>query len=38
MRKYTFTRETLTVMIWADSLVTASDMVGLGWELFMISK
>lgn len=38
MKKYTFKRENITTMIWADSLVTASDMVGMGWGLFMISK
>lgn len=38
MNKYTFKRSGLTVMIWSDSLVSASDMVGYGWNLFMIDK
>lgn len=38
MKKYTFKRDNWTTMIWSDSLVTASDMIGMGWELFTISK
>lgn len=37
-KRYTFKRDSTTTMIWADSLVTASDMIGIGWDLFMISK
>jgi hypothetical protein len=36
--KFTFTRETQTCMIWANDLFEASDMVGIGWDLFSISK
>lgn len=40
MKKYTFQRYTDTSkkIVWADSCVTASDMVGVGWNLFTITK